>query len=141
MPTPPVAPAPARPAADPALRGSRCGTCATASYPCADTCPRCGSAAAEITLAGAGTLWSWTVQRFAPKSPPYVPPPGGFELFALGYVELPEGVRVAAVLDEPHLDRLAIGATMLISGGEGVPRARLADSGSATAPAQNGSRA
>jgi uncharacterized OB-fold protein len=54
---------------------------------------------AEVELSGEGVLWTWTVQRFAPKSPPYVPPPGGFVPFVLGYVELPEGVRIEAVLD------------------------------------------
>lgn len=46
-----------------------------------------------------GTLWTWTVQRFAPKSPPYVPPPEGFRPFAVGYVEVAGGERVAALLD------------------------------------------
>jgi uncharacterized protein len=46
-----------------------------------------------------GTVWTWTVQRFPPKSPPYVPPESGFEPFAVGYVELADGARVEAVLD------------------------------------------
>ncbi|HTJ70421.1 MAG TPA: OB-fold domain-containing protein [Actinospica sp.] len=113
-----------------ALHGSRCGECATTTYPRADTCPRCGSAAADVVLTGEGTLWSWTVQRFAPKSPPYVAPPGGFVPFALGYVELPEGVRVAAVFDEEDLaDGLVIGAAVRIAAGDGVPRGRLVQVG------------
>ena len=117
-----------------ALRGSRCGACTTTTYPQADTCPRCGSAAEPVELSGEGTLWTWTVQRFAPKSPPYVPPPGGFAPFVLGYVELPEGLRVAAVLnlDVDDLDWLAIGSVVRIGAEVGpdgaanaVPRGEL----------------
>ena len=46
-----------------------------------------------------GTVWTWTVQRFPPKSPPYVPPPEGFQPFVVGYVELAGGERIEAVLD------------------------------------------
>ena len=46
-----------------------------------------------------GVLWTWTVQRFPPKSPPYVPPADEFTPFAVGYVELADGSRVEAVLD------------------------------------------
>lgn len=56
-------------------------------------------------MSGDGTLWTWTVQRFPPKSPPYVPPPEGFTPFAVGYVELADGSRVEAVLDveDPYI--------------------------------------
>jgi uncharacterized OB-fold protein len=64
------------------------------------------------------------VQRYAPKSPPYQAPPGGFEPFPLGYVELAEGVRVAAVLDVDDLDDLRIGMPLTVTAGHGVPRAR-----------------
>jgi uncharacterized OB-fold protein len=52
-----------------------------------------------VELSGRGTVWGHTDQRNAPKSPPYVVPAGGFVPFAVGYVELPEGVKVEAVLD------------------------------------------
>jgi uncharacterized OB-fold protein len=64
------------------------------------------------------------VQRYAPKSPPYQAPPGGFVPFALGYVELPDGVRVAAVLDVDDLEEVRIGMPLTVTAGEGVPRAR-----------------
>lgn len=41
-----------------------------------------------VPLPTQGTIWSWTVQRFRPKSPPYAGPEA-FEPFALAYVELP----------------------------------------------------
>ncbi|WP_238412515.1 Zn-ribbon domain-containing OB-fold protein [Saccharothrix deserti] len=96
-------------------------------YPAGDACPRCGQATGPVTLSAVGELWTWTVQRFEPKSPPYVPPPGGFAPSAVGYVELPEGVRVAAVLDTDDLASIRIGMPVRIEAGVGVPRARSAD--------------
>ncbi len=111
----------------PSLRGARCGACAVTLYPAGDACPRCGQATGPVTLSAVGELWTWTVQRFEPKSPPYVPPPGGFAPSAVGYVELPEGVRVAAVLDTDDLASIRIGMPVRIEAGVGVPRARSAD--------------
>ena len=84
----------------PRLRGSRCSTCTTVAFPASVSCQRCGGAdTAEIDLSTTGTVWTATIQRFAPKSPPYIPPADGFSPFAVGYVELPEGVKVEALLD------------------------------------------
>jgi uncharacterized OB-fold protein len=105
------------------LRGSGCAGCAVTVYPADGACPRCGQASSPAELSTLGTLWTWTVQRFAPKSPPYVPPPEGFRPFAVGYVELPEGVRVAAVLDTDDLDSIRIGMPLRVVPTTGVPRA------------------
>ncbi|MCZ4538576.1 MULTISPECIES: Zn-ribbon domain-containing OB-fold protein [Dietzia] len=84
----------------PRLRGSRCDDCATVAFPASVTCQRCGSSdISAIDLSTVGTVWTATIQRFPPKSPPYVPPAEGFVPFAVGYVELPEGVKVEALLD------------------------------------------
>lgn len=111
-------------AADPGsrLRGSRCAGCAVAVYPADPACPRCGGPAEQVVLSGTGTLWTWTVQRYAPKSPPYAEPAAGFEPFTVGYVELPEGVRVLAVLDIRPQDA-EIGMPLSLAAGDGVPRA------------------
>jgi uncharacterized protein len=107
-----------------ALRGSRCPGCGVVTYPVSEHCPRCGAAAEPLELSDRGRLWTWTVQRHAPKSPPYVPPAAGFAPFAVGYVELPEGVRVAAVLDVPP-DDVRIGMPLRLGPGPGVPRAAV----------------
>ncbi|GAA2309285.1 Zn-ribbon domain-containing OB-fold protein [Streptomyces violaceusniger] len=109
------------------LQGARCAGCPVTVYPADDACPRCGGPTAPVALPGTGALWTWTVQRYAPKSPPYQPPPGGFVPFAVGYVELAEDVRVAAVLDLGELDSLddiRIGMPLSVAAGPGVPRAR-----------------
>lgn len=60
-----------------------------------------------VPLSREGTIWSWTVQRFAPKSPPYAGPP--FEPFALAYIELPGEVIVESRLTGFDFDTLSCG--------------------------------
>ena len=105
------------------LRGSRCGACGTVAFPVATGCQRCGGQQmAEIDLSSHGLIWGWTVQRFAPKSPPYLPPPEGFTPFAVGYVELPDGVTVEALLECADLEQLDVGLPVRLVGTEPVPR-------------------
>jgi uncharacterized OB-fold protein len=83
-----------------------------------------------VTLPAEGTLWTWTVQRFAPKSPPYVPPEDGFRPFAVGYVELDGGPRVVAVLDVPDPADVHIGMRMRVQETADVPHASPVEEGS-----------
>jgi uncharacterized OB-fold protein len=100
--------------AEPRLVGSQCDRCGTVTFPRQESCPRCTSESVrERLLARRGTLWTWTVQCFPPKSPPYaVPPSEGFEPYAVGYVELPGEVRVEARLTEADPGLLRIGVPM-----------------------------
>jgi uncharacterized OB-fold protein len=105
------------------LEGSVCRGCATVAFPPAQTCRRCGGRETTVTELGTqGTLWAHTVQRFPPKSPPYVPPADGFRPFAVGYVELPEGIKIEAILDCDDVDELVAGAPMSLVATEPVPR-------------------
>ena len=61
-----------------------------------------------LPLPRSGRLWSYTVQRFAPKSPPYAGPQP-FEPLAVGYVELPGALVVESRLAEVAFEKLAIG--------------------------------
>lgn len=61
-----------------------------------------------VPLKREGTIWAWTVQRFPPKSPPYIGPQP-FEPFALAYVELPGEVIVESRLTGFDFDRLDCG--------------------------------
>jgi uncharacterized OB-fold protein len=58
-----------------------------------------------------GSLWSYTVQRFAPKSPPFADS-NAFEPFALGYVELPGALIVESRLIDVAFDELRVGLPM-----------------------------
>lgn len=55
-----------------------------------------------------GTLWSYTVQRYRPKSPPYAGPEA-FTPWAVAYVELPGETIVEARLTNVAFDAIAIG--------------------------------
>lgn len=69
----------------------------------------------DIELASTGTLWSWTIQAFPPKAPPYLGPVGDdFVPYGVGYVELPGQVRVEARLTVADPDQLKIGMAMEI---------------------------
>ena len=65
-------------------------------------CPTGGEAARyrRVRLRPDGKLWSWTVQRFRPKSPPYAGPEkeGDFLPYMIGYVELEGEVIVESRL-------------------------------------------
>ena len=110
----------------PRLRGSRCLHCETVAFPASVSCQRCGgSETTEIDLSTTGTVWTATIQRFPPKSPPYVPPAGGFRPYAVGYVALPEGVKVEALLDGTSPIEL-IGREVVLVESDPVPSFALA---------------
>jgi uncharacterized protein len=99
---------------EPVLLGSECRRCGTVTFPRQEACPRCTSTdVGERRLSRRGTLWTWTVQRFRPKSPPYAGDDAEeFEPYGVGYVELPGEVRVEARLSESDPARLRIGMPM-----------------------------
>jgi len=68
----------------------------------------------RVLLGRAGRLWSWTVQRFRPKSPPYAGPPETepFHAFAVGYVELPGELIVESRLVVDDFAALRLGLPM-----------------------------
>lgn len=103
------------PSDEPRLIGSRCIKCGTYDFPAQDGCTKCTSAETEtVEFDRRGTLWTWTVQNFPPKSPPYLADtdPERFKPFGVGYVEIPGQVKVETRLTEADPGRLEIGMTM-----------------------------
>ena len=100
----------------PVLLGSRCTNCGNHMFPRQSGCPRCMfDEQDDIELAQTGTLWTWTVQAFPPKAPPYLGPVGqDFEPYGVGYVELENQVRVETRLTVGEPDQLEIGMEMEI---------------------------
>ena len=97
----------------PVLIGSECRRCGVVAFPRQSSCASCTSSdVEERKLARRGTLWTWTIQGFEPKSPPYAGAAEQFEPYGVGYVELPGEVRVEARLTEADPDRLRIGMAM-----------------------------
>jgi len=102
------------PAANPALLGSRCNNCGIASFPVAESCMACSGQDVTVEeLPNRGTLWTWTVQQFMPKSPYNSgETPETFKPYGVGYLELPGGVRVEGRLTENDPAKLRIGMEM-----------------------------
>ena len=85
------------------LLASRCARCQALFLPRMLTCTECGgNAFTEAVLSPEGTLYSFTIVRGS----------GGVwpEVYAVGYVDYPEGVRVFGHLRSAEIDGLAIGA-------------------------------
>jgi benzoylsuccinyl-CoA thiolase BbsA subunit len=70
------------------LIGSRCPECGKHTFPRRTVCDACGTSAGQepVRLSNRGTLYTYSEVQVAPKvfTTPYV----------IGYVDLPEGVRV-----------------------------------------------
>ena len=102
------------PSDNPALLASRCNGCGIASFPAAESCMACSGQDVSLEeLPGRGTLCTWTVQRFMPKTPYNSgESPETFKPYGVGYVELPGGVRVEGRLTESDPGKLSIGMPM-----------------------------
>ena len=104
----------------PHLIGSRCTACGVMTFPQSGSCSRCTGTAMERTeLPRRGRLWSWTVQGFLPKNPPYAgkETPLTFRPYGVGYVQLDapgsgDGVIVESRLTESDAASLKIGMEM-----------------------------
>jgi uncharacterized OB-fold protein len=98
----------------PKLLGSRCTNCNNHMFPRQSGCPKCMfNEQEDVELATEGTLWTWTVQAFPPKSPPYLGPTGDdFVPYGVGYVELPGQLRVESRLTVSDPKELVIGMEM-----------------------------
>lgn len=88
------------PSDEPRLIAGRCKKCGTLSFPKAPFCsnPDCEKVkenVEEITLNKNGKLWSWTVTHYPPPAPFKYEP---FKPFAIGMVDLPEGLRVYGMI-------------------------------------------
>ena len=90
------------PSENPALLGSRCNSCGIATFPAAQSCMACSGQDVSVEeLPRQGTLWTWTIQQFMPKTPYNSgETPETFQPYGVGYLELPGGVRVEGRLTE-----------------------------------------
>jgi uncharacterized OB-fold protein len=95
----------------PRLLGSRCASCATPYFPRSAVChnPECRESKLEDASFGPrGTLWSCAIQNYPP------PPPARFEEpytpYALGMVDMPEGLRVLGRISTDDPESVRVGA-------------------------------
>jgi len=76
----------------PVLLGSRCGSCGKVQFPKVQSCPDCPSAElTDVPLSRRGRLFTYSIVQM--PSTHFRPP------YAVGYVDLPEGVRIFAPLE------------------------------------------
>lgn len=87
----------------PRLIGGRHRETGRVVFPCPE-----GGEYERVPLRREGVLWSYTIQRYRPKSPPYTGPEA-FAPWAVAYVELPGETIVEARLANVSLDDIRIG--------------------------------
>ncbi|MBU2548299.1 MAG: OB-fold domain-containing protein [Proteobacteria bacterium] len=76
---------------DGSLLANKCRACGQTFFPKADLCLSCShDVLDEVVLGRQGVLYSWTIAHMPASR--FMPP------YAMGYVDLPEGVRVFAPL-------------------------------------------
>lgn len=69
------------------LQGASCASCGTTTFPAQAGCPRCGAGRMDlVALPRIGTIWSYTVQYFEPKTPFRYD--DTFEPYGVAYVDL-----------------------------------------------------
>ncbi|TML81229.1 MAG: benzoylsuccinyl-CoA thiolase [Actinobacteria bacterium] len=96
---------------EPALLGTRCSDCGTYHFP-AETffCrnPACsGTTLEQVTLSSRGTVWSWTMNRYA--APPPFPQTEAFEPYGVAAVELAEERMIVLGMLTGDFETLKIG--------------------------------
>ncbi len=103
------------PSDEPRLIASRCLDCDNHMFPTQRFCPKCsGSSTEAVELGRTGILWTWTVQGYPPKSPPFAgdADPKSFKPFGVGYVEVDGKVRVESRLTVAEPEQLEIDMVM-----------------------------
>ncbi len=86
------------------LEAGKCKKCEVIQFPGRAICPECGSKKSEpVTLSGKGTLETFTITRIAPEGFGDITP------YAVGIIELEEGVKIMAQITDCDPETLKIG--------------------------------
>lgn len=93
------------------LLGSRCNKCGEVFFVTRVWCENCQSEElSTVQLSTKGKLWSYTVIRSAPHAP--YPFRDNFKPFAVGWISLPDGLRILASITDCDIDNLKVGLDM-----------------------------
>lgn len=94
------------PSETPSLIGSKCKLCGEKFFPQRHICPSCFQEGTleKIHLSRRGKLYTFCILERGPVGfdPPY----------AVGYIDLPEGLRIYSILTESDIKKLQIGMEM-----------------------------
>ncbi|BBO80983.1 hypothetical protein DSCO28_15490 [Desulfosarcina ovata subsp. sediminis] len=94
----------------PCLKGWRCKNCGQLDFPKLDTCPNCwGTEYEMVPLSRTGTLYSFTDI--------FIGAPGLKTPYIIGYVDMPEDLRIFAQLDG-EVGSFACGDAVEVTTGE-----------------------
>jgi len=99
------------PSKDPRLIASKCKTCGTIRFPSGKTCnnPFCDQKdVGKVSLSKKGMVYSYFIEHYQPP-PPYHPPKDGFKPYGVGWVELPDGIRVIGMITGCNLEDIKVG--------------------------------
>jgi uncharacterized OB-fold protein len=104
------------PSDKPQLIASRCKKCGTVTFPKAAFCanPDCEKVRENvevIKLSNRGTIWTWTVQIYAPPAPFKKEP---FEPYGIGMIDTEEGLRVLGILTATDNVRIGMPVEMTV---------------------------
>ena len=89
----------------PRLIGGKCPACKEVSFPNRDICPNCQhESLQEILLSRNGKIYSYSIVMQQPR--PYYKGPVPY---ALGFVELPDEVRIETLFTDCDTDNLEVG--------------------------------
>ena len=99
------------PSDQPCLIGSRDKASGRVHFPAARNV---GEDSEKVLLSTRGKLYTWTIQNFLPKNPPYTGPETmeTFQPYGVGYIELPGEVIVESRLTTANPQELKIGMEM-----------------------------
>jgi uncharacterized protein len=93
------------------LIGSKCTHCGVVAFPPHPSCPACGAESGQdaVQLSPVGTLYTFSEIHIAPKgfTTPYV----------VGYIDLPEGVRLFGQIEGRAAD-LRLGQQVVVTLGQ-----------------------
>ena len=93
---------PSRPGEHPSILGSRCTQCDHIDFPPRAVCPEClHEDMVKTPLSRRGTLYTYSMINY--------PAPGLTAPYAVGYIDLPEGIRVFSMLTGWGKAGLAVG--------------------------------
>lgn len=95
----------------PRLLGSMCTSCRTPYFPKAAIChsPTCNDSRLEDAQFGpSGTLWGYTVQYYPPPPPAKYDEP--YQPYAIGLIDLDEGLRVLSRISTDDPEKVTVGA-------------------------------
>lgn len=97
----------------PRLLGSKCVNCDTPYFPKAAIChnPGCNESRLEDAQFGPhGTLWGYTIQYYPPPPPAKYDEP--YEPYAIGLVDMAEGLRVLSRISADHPEAVTVRANV-----------------------------